>query len=258
MESGGRSGSLPEVRQEDETSNFIGSPANFIFLDTSDIRFQFLPENTEPEKVCEFLVENLTPLAISDVVLNGEFEVRNHRLQHAEENEILLRAAATRKRLYTVGKYAELKKRSEERKDIEQLDLRSRDEYEIKLFSDSQAAGGGTRIESPDEVETFRIKSKLSIFKKGASRSQKNLFDEPEITQLQQTAEYKESPEFNLLYSELEETRQIEQELLQARITEAELLRRSAQRKAAATPPAEEGKKIELPKDVKLKFGDES
>lgn len=239
--------------------------ADMIFVELSDLRFQFLPENIQFDKICDFLVDAITPSTISDILINGKFRVRAHRIVNADEEEIIKLAEETRSRLYKAGKYEEIQKRTEERKNIEELDLRGRDDEEIKLFSDTGAAAG--REEEQREAaalrgqlspeEEFRIKGKMPLFKHKSSKLQKNLFEDPEIKQPIESQEYQETPQLNLLYSELDESKNIEEEIIQAKMAETRILKQSAEKKRVTSPAAESESKIELPKNVKLKFGED-
>ena len=239
---------------EGSDSYFLGvnKKADMIFIDVSDLRFQFLPENKKFDKTCDFFIDNLTPFTISDVLINGMFKIKNHGTVDIDENEIIKQADETRTRLYTAGKYEEILKRTEERKNIEELDLRSRDEEEIKLFSDAGAAAL-----REEEKEEFKIKGKMPEFKYKISKVQKNLFEEPEIKQLNEPEEYQETPHLNLLYSELDENKNIEDEITQAKMAETRILKKTAEKRTQTAQEGDAEKKVELPKNVKLRFGDE-
>jgi cytosine/adenosine deaminase-related metal-dependent hydrolase len=228
----------------------IGRKADMIFVDISDLRFQFLPENNRFEKICDFFVDNMTPFTISDVIIKGTFKIKNNRSIGIDESEILKQADQTRERLYTAGKYEEIQRRIEERKNIEELDLRSRDEEEIKLFSDAGAAAL-----REEEKEDFKIKGKMPEFRLKISKGQKSLFEESEIKQLNEPEQYQDTPQLNLLYSELDENQNIEEEITQAKMAEQRMLKKTADKKTQP-PEADAEKKVELPKNVKLKFGD--
>ncbi len=116
-----------------------GKNANFSFIDLSDVRFQFHPENMDFENVCAFIIDNVTSFNFSDVMINGEFKMQNGKILNLDENEILRKASETREKLYVTAKYDEINERQKQKKNIEKLDLSSRDDDEIKLFSETSA-----------------------------------------------------------------------------------------------------------------------
>ncbi|MGH2574361.1 MAG: hypothetical protein ACRDFC_01535 [Ignavibacteria bacterium] len=239
-----------------------GRNADLIFVDTSDLRFQFFPENLTLGKLCDFLIDNLNSFTISDVMINGEFKIKNNNLIYASEDEIIKDADETRKRLYVVGKYDEIQERNKQRKNIEELDLRNRDDEEILFPRTGTLAVKEESFvikEEPliGEEEEFRIKSKMPLFKHKISNTQKNLFEETENHTLH-TEENLHSPDLNLLYSEIDESKNTEEEIFQLKIAEAKLFKQTnAEKKAQPGEPEKTEGKIELPKDVKLKFGDD-
>lgn len=226
--------------------------ANLIFIDTSDLRFQFYPEDLSFEKLCDFLVDNLNTFIISDVMIKGKKVVQDNNLTVFEEELIIKEASETRKRLYKVGKYNELQERKNEKKFINEIDLRGRDDDEIKLFSNTDKMSEDNK----DEKEEFRIKGKLAVFKHKKSSVQKSLFDdEPQIVSLSE--EEQKSPSLNLLISEIIEIKGTDEEIERLKETEKKLFNKQSEKKAHQVKQTTDEGKIELPKDVKLKFGDD-
>lgn len=233
-----------------------GKPANLIFIDLTDLRFQFMPESSDFEHLCTFLVDNLAPVNISDVMIDGDFKVSKHRTVHFDEEEILAEASRTRNKLYKVARYEEITERKKQRKSIEMLDLRSRDENEIKLFSGNLAEK--TIAVEEESKEEFRIKTKIPVFKHRVTAGQKNLFEETETHQIIQTQQYQESPVLNLLYTEVDEAKGVEDEVLRSKIVDDKILKQVKDEKATADSQMQNTEsKVELPKNVKLKFGDD-
>jgi cytosine/adenosine deaminase-related metal-dependent hydrolase len=233
-----------------------GKPANLIFIDLTDLRFQFMPESSDFEHLCTFVVDNLAPVNISDVMIGGDFKVRKHKVIHFDEEEILAEAERTRNRLYKVAKYEEITERKKQRKSVEMLDLRSRDVDEIKLFSEGLIEK--TSETPPEAYEEFRIKTKIPVFKHRVPSAQKSLFEETQTHQVVQTQQYQESPVLNLLYTEIEEAKGVEDEVLRSKIVDDKILKQVKDEKSAADSQMQNAEsKVELPKNVKLKFGDD-
>ncbi|MFI5211928.1 MAG: hypothetical protein ACHQIH_03525, partial [Ignavibacteria bacterium] len=67
----------------------INKPAEMIFIDLSDTRFQFFPEDQSFESVCDFLVDNLVSHNISDVMTGGIFKLRNNSSAVGNEEELI-------------------------------------------------------------------------------------------------------------------------------------------------------------------------
>jgi cytosine/adenosine deaminase-related metal-dependent hydrolase len=231
-----------------------GKTANLIFIELSDLRFQFFPESCDFEHICTFLIDNLGSMNVSDVMINGEFVVRNYKTVYFDEEEVLCNAARTRKRLYKIAKYEEIAERKKQRKSVEMLDLRNRDEEEIKLFSDSSSEKPAVITEAKEE---FRIKTKIPVFKARVIPEQKNLFEETTEHQVIQTPQYQESPVLNLLFTEVDEAKDVEKEVQHSKLVDDKILKQTGEEKKAASGVQNKESKIELPKDVKLKFGDE-
>jgi hypothetical protein len=231
-----------------------GRNANFSFIDLSDVRFQFHPENLDFENVCTFIIENVTSFNFSDVMINGEFKMRNSEALNIDENEVLKRAEQTRAKLYVTARYEEISERQKQKKSIEMLALASRDDDEIKLFSDI------TFEKAPElkpEKEEFRIKGRMPVFRKKTPAAQKNLFEETDKASISQAEEYLDTPVFNLLYTEIEETKGLDEEVKRNRLTEEKIIKQASGEKKKEKPEPNPESKIELPKNVKLKFGGE-
>lgn len=232
----------------------INKPANLTFINLSDIRFQLFPENISSENVCDFFIDNLEANVVSDVMLNGKFKVKDNKPSDVSEEEILSSSYAARKHLYKIGRYEEFRKRAEQRRDTELLDMSGRDDSEIKLFTEGEETQQEVDLSGKEE---FRIKGKIPVFRSKTSPMQKSLFEEHDLIHVNEN-EFEESPSLNLLFNEVNDTQDIEEEIMQSKITEAHiLLRHKPEDKPAEKPkPHTVESKVELPKNVKLKFGD--
>jgi hypothetical protein len=230
-----------------------GRKADLAFIDLNDVRFQFYPESMDFDHVCDFITDNVSSVNFSDVMINGDFKVREGKIIYTDEENLLKSAAETRAKLYKTARYEEISERQRQKKSIEMLDLRSRDEDEIKLFSDT-VADEDSEIEKKEE---FRIKSTMPVFKKKISRVQKNLFDQTESVQVAQPDESLEAPVINLLYTELENVESVEEEVQISKVTEEKILKQARAEKKKELPPENPDSKVALPKNVKLKFGDD-
>jgi cytosine/adenosine deaminase-related metal-dependent hydrolase len=231
--------------------------ADLLFFDISDIRFILLPENNTLCKICDFVVDNLSSLNISDVMINGDFKIRDSRIVYYSETEIIERALSTRKKLYNVGKYKEISERSIRREDVEKLDVRYREEEDIKLFSNTDREVTETTKEKDVNAE-FRIKGKIPILKRKSTAGQKTLFENTGASTIIQVEEFRESPEINLLFSEIDETKGIDDEIIYSKIADAKILKQTtSEKKSDNTETERQEGKIQLPKNVKLKFGEE-
>lgn len=232
----------------------INKSVNMIFIDLSDTRFQFFPEDYDFEKICDFIIDNLTSYNVSDVLINGTFKVRNNKTVNSNEGEILERINETRKRLYKAGKYDELKTRKERKEKIDKLDLGGRTDEEIKLFSDSENYEAIT-----DTSEAFKIKSKYPVFRQKTPAGQQNLFEASDQSRIMTPDEFQETPELNLLLTDLNASKLVEEDILQVKAVDETIIKRlgSDRRAEKSEKQASQESKVELPKNVKLKFGDD-
>lgn len=236
----------------------IGTSADLTFINLSDIRFQLLPENFSNEAVCDFLIDNLESNTISDVMIKGKFKVRDGKFSEGIEEAVIASANKTRKQLYKIGRYEDIAKKKRHQIDVEKLDMKSRDDDEIKLFSQpaEQVKEQAGEVSDINLKEDFRIKSKIPVFRTKTSPLQKNLFEELKVFSVDDE-DTKESPELNLLYTEIIESKDIDDEILQAKISEALLLKHKPEEQSADKTNLKTAEsKIQLPKNVKLKFGD--
>lgn len=231
-----------------------GRNANISFIDLSDGRFQFYPENMDFESVCAFIVDNVTSFNFSDVIINGVFKMQNGRVLHQDENDVLKKASETREKLYSVAKYKEISERQKQKKNVEKLDLSSRDDDEIKLFSDLFTEKVS---EARQEKEEFRIKGRMPVLRKKIPAAQKNLFEETDKASISQSEEYLETPVINLLYTEIENAKGIDEEVLRNKLTDEKIIKQASAEKKKEKPETNPESKVELPKNVKLKFGGE-
>jgi hypothetical protein len=249
--------SLPKQSYfNDNTEQYIdvNKPADMIFVSLSDVRFQFFPESYDFEDLCDFFVDNLSSKDISGVMIGGSFKVRDNKPVNSDENEIIRGANETRKRLYKAGKYEQLSERKKRKENIEKLDLRSRDDDEIKMFSDSTQ-----EKENTESKEEFRIKSKIPVFRQKTVHGQKNLFDDNANNPIIQSDEYQQTPMLNLLFTEIPETNNMDAEIQQIKAIDEKIIKRQplSEKKTEKQKSSQEEGKVELPKNVKLKFGDD-
>jgi len=227
--------------------------ADLIFLDISDARFQFFPESNNFSHVCDFLIDNLTSPHISDVMLNGQFVIRNNKAVDIDEAQVLESAARTREHLYKVGRYEQLAERQSNRDKTKELETTVPDHDDIKLFTEA-----GKAADETEEREEFRIKSRIPSARRKAPSVQKNLFEETDSNSLRHAFEYLENPEFNLLNTEIDEVKDvdgdmIETDILDEKLFKTHIVEKKPEKLKANSPES----KVELPKNVKLKFGDE-
>lgn len=231
--------------------------ADLVFFDLSDIRFLLLPENYTFEKICDYVVDSLSSLNISDVMINGDFKIRDSKIVYFDENTIIENAMITRDRLYKAGKYKEISERTIRRESIEKLDPRNREEEEIKFIPVSEKNESSTEglKESKDE---FRIKGKIPVFRHKSSPAQKTLFEDIESSAIIQVPEFQETPEINLLFTQMDETREIDDEIIYSKLADAKIIKQVRDDNKQEKPEtAKRESKIELPKNVKLRFGDD-
>lgn len=231
----------------------INKHADMILIDVSDTRFQFFPEDFKFENVCDFLIDNLTSYNVSDVIIGGRFKVRDGKPAEINEGEIITSIKETRERLYKTGKYEELKRKSESRRKADMLDMSGRTGDEIKLFSETPE----NSIIS-DTKEEFRIKNKIPLFKPKPAPGQRSLFEELEHGKIISSDDFTETPEINFLEADLNEAKPLEREIIEAKeIDETIMKRLGADVKLEKQKTVNSDSKVELPKNVKLKFGDD-
>lgn len=232
----------------------INRHANMMFVDLTDLRFQFFPEEFSYESVCDFLIDNLTSYNVSGVMVDGEFKYREGKLLCCDEKDLTLRINQTRENLYRTGKYEELKKKQAARENVERLDMTGRTDDEIKLFSDTTAED----LEQ-GEKEEFRIKTKIPAFRQKKVPGQRSLFEELDHMNIVQSEDFQQTPELNLLLTDASSSKSVEDDLVQVKAVDETIIKRlSSEKKAEKTSkPANTESKIELPKNVKLKFGDD-
>lgn len=231
-----------------------GRRATFSFIDLSDIRFQLFPESLDYSHICTFIIDNVSSENFSDIMINGDFKVRDGKPLYFDEEELIKSALETREKLYKAAKYDEISERQKQKRHIEELDLSSRDDEEIKLFSESAAQ---KEEEAGQSKEEFRIKGRIPVFRRKASPSQKNLFDQTDASQIVQTEQYQETPVINLLYAEFDQAKGVDEEVMISKLAEEKILKQVRTEKKKDEQMANEESKVELPKNVKLKFGDD-
>ena len=232
----------------------INKPATFCFIDISDLRFQFFPEDLTYSDVCDFIVDNLTSYNTSDMMIEGVFKVKDNKVLNADENDLVERILETREKLYKTGKYEELKKKKQARETSEKLDMTGRTDDEIKLFSEKN--NDDEDIESREE---FRIKTKLPVFRQKKIPGQRSLFEEFDHVSIVQSEDFQQTPMLNLLITDPDSSKSVEDDIIQAKTVDETIFKRlgseKKQEKTSKQPVTES--KVELPKNVKLKFGDD-
>jgi len=232
----------------------INRPADMAFIDLSDTRFQFFPEDKTFESVCDFLIDNLTSYNVSDVMTAGAFKVRDNNPVTADEKEIIANINITRERLYKAGKYEELKRRNETRHDTDMLDMNGRTGDEIKMFAETT----DDKAEVVEAKEEFRIKTKIPVFRQKQVPGQRSLFEENDNSQIVQSDDFQETPELNLMVTDSTASKQVEDEFIQAKVVDEAIIKRlRAEKKIEKPKQLNTESKVELPKNVKLKFGDD-
>lgn len=232
----------------------INKPATFCFIDISDLRFQFFPEDLTYSDVCDFIVDNLTSYNTSDMMIEGVFKVKDNKVLNADENDLVERILETREKLYKTGKYEELKKKKQARETSEKLDMTGRTDDEIKLFSEKN--NDEEDIESREE---FRIKTRIPVFRQKKIPGQRSLFEEFEHVSIIQSEDFQQTPMLNLLITDSDSSKSVEDDIIQAKTVDETIFKRlgseKKQEKTSKQPVTES--KVELPKNVKLKFGDD-
>ncbi len=234
-----------------------GNSADMVFIDLGDLRFQFFPESNLFEHVCDFLLDNLTTNNISDVISGGVFKVRDRKIQGVNEEEVITSIAQTRERLYKAGKYEEILRRKQRRLKAEMPGFGARQEDdEIKLFTEST-----DDAKAEEEVkEDFRIKTKIPVVKRRIQPGQSSLFEDTEQTSIVECDEFKETPELNLLLTEFSDSKTVEEDVVQVKAVDEQILKSLGTQQRKYDKPVKKGDsegKVELPKNVKLKFGDD-
>ncbi|RPI14595.1 MAG: hypothetical protein EHM58_16110 [Ignavibacteriae bacterium] len=229
--------------------------ADLMFIDMSDIRFQLYPESTNHKHLYDFMLDNLSPYIISDVMVRGEFKIKENHLLNADEKELLTKAELTRKKLYKVGRYEEISEREKQKRTVEEIDLSNRDDDEIKLFSDSKIEN---ELADKEPKEEFRIKGRIPSLKNKVPALQKNLFEETGQHQVVMPVEFQETPMLNLLYSDVDKTKSVDEEISYSKIADAKIIKQTVSEKKTDKDKFKNVEsKVELPKNVKLKFGDD-
>ena len=232
----------------------INKKADLVFIDLTDLRLMLFPESSDYEHVCDFLLDNLTTNNISDIMINGEFKVRDKKIAGLDESAVIDSIIETRNRLYKAGKYEEIKKRNERKQQAGKTEPVEKSGDDIKLFSDDPNAK-----EEIEMKEDFRIKSRFPAIKQRHLPGQRSLFEEMEQANIIQCDEYKETPEINLLVTDYFDSKQVEEDIIQVKAVDETILNKlgAIEKKHEKPKPASQESKIELPKNVKLRFGDD-
>ncbi len=232
----------------------VNKPATFNFIDISDLRFQFFPEEFSYTGVCDFIIDNLSSNNISDVMIEGVFKIKDNVILNIDEAELVERVTETREKLYKTGKYEELKKKKQARETSEKLDMKNRTDDEIKMFSDKQE--DDDILESKEE---FRIKTKIPAFRQKKSQGQRSLFEEFDHVSIIQSDDYQQTPRLNLLLTDTDSSKSVVEDIIQAKAVDETIIKRLGNEKKSekSAKPVNAESKVELPKNVKLKFGDD-
>lgn len=237
----------------------INREADLVFIDFSDLRFQFFPEDYEFEHVCDFIIDNLSAANISDVMIKGAFKVRDNSVKGIDEDKIIADVSAAREHLYKAGKYNELKRKQESRLNSDKLDMSGRSSDEIKLFAEIPDETIYTGIKERDSKEEFRIKTKIPVFRQKPMPGQRSLFEQQDKSSIVvQHNDFQETPELNLLVNDPEGSKSVEDEIIQTKTVDEVIFKQLTPDKKPDKPKqVNTESKIELPKNVKLKFGDD-
>ncbi len=232
----------------------INKPADMIFIDLNDLRFQFFPEEFSFESVCDFIIDNLISYNISDVLTGGVFTLRGNIPVNLNEDELIKSVNETRNRLYKTGKYEELKRRKQAKESSDKLDMGGRSDDEIKLFSEKT-----DEVSEIDAAEDFRIKTKLPAFRQKAVPGQRSLFEQIEHSSIVSSDETSDTPVLNLLITDPDASKQVEEDIIQAKAIDETIIKRLGSEKKTdkESKQIRQESKVELPKNVKLKFGDD-
>jgi cytosine/adenosine deaminase-related metal-dependent hydrolase len=232
----------------------INKIADLVFIDLADLRFQLFPESSDYEHICDFLLDNLTSNNISDVMISGVFKVRDKKIEGINEEAIIDLITETRNRLYRSGKYEDIRKRKERKERSESLELGSVTKDEIRLFS-----AENTAKEEKGAKDEFKIKARFQAARQKQTPGQRNLFEEIDQSNIIQWGENKENPELNLLVTDFFDSRQVEEDFVQVRAVDETIMKKlsSVEKKTDKTKTTAPESKVELPKNVKLRFGDD-
>lgn len=116
-------------------SNITGSiernkSADFITFELKDLRNILTLPETASEDICEFVIENLTVKDISDVMLKGEFLVRDKVDLSGEYESLKNSADEISAKLYSNGKYLEFKEKNLMKGRVEKMLLGAEEEEE--------------------------------------------------------------------------------------------------------------------------------
>ena len=244
-------------RESDTDNSYsidINKSADLAFIDLTDLRFQFFPEEFTFESVCDFIVDNLTSQNFSDMMIAGEFKVKDNRSLVSDEVELIGKINATREILYKTGKYDELKKKQKARESSEKLDMTGRTDDEIKFSSENDE-----NVILTEDKEEFRIKTRIPAFRQKKTPGQRSLFEEFEHVSIVQSDDFQDTPMLNLLITDPDSSKIVEDDLVQAKNVDETIIKRLSTEKKPekSNKPLNAESKIELPKNVKLKFGDE-
>ena len=230
-----------------------GSPANIIMISLSDVRFQFFPEDTDFSRVCDFIIDNLSSVNVTSAIIRGKFVIKNHTIITTDESKLIEKVRDTRIRLYKTGRYEEIKRRTDDKRKSESPEIRQKSENEIKLFPET-----AEEFNDSENKEEFRIKTKLTFPRRKKIPGQSSLFDDISEINIIQSENIQNSPVLNFLFAD-EPAEKIpeENEITVKSLDETIMNKLIPESRTEIVKKAGYESKIELPKDVKLRFGDD-
>jgi 5-methylthioadenosine/S-adenosylhomocysteine deaminase len=109
--------------------------ADISFFDLKDIRnFLNVPE-TDPEKISEFVIENLTSKDVTDLMIDGEFVYREKTLLENEDETNKSKIDSLIRKVYDAGKYFDFKERSLMKKRVDDITMKKTESTQGSLES---------------------------------------------------------------------------------------------------------------------------
>ena len=168
--------------------------ADLIFFDLNDIRNSLTLPETDRENVSEFILNNLNTKDISDVMIKGEFIIKDKEEQINFIESPQLKAKEISKKLYSAGKYFEYKEKYLIRSRVDSLGTDRSDEEEVlkkeEIFVDMTETGEytgegeftilGTKeeeFEKPRERDIPKAENKINLKEIKSLEKELNLFE---------------------------------------------------------------------------------
>jgi hypothetical protein len=145
--------------------------ADLIFFSLTDVRNLFTLPEIDAEKLCEFIIEELSVKDISDVIIKGNILVRNG--EESYKKDYIAMADEIAEQLYEEGKYFEFKEKYLRRKRVNEVSLKKEEQ------------GGDSAADLFDDnfdPETSKDEGEFRIIGKKFDNSdiQNNFFEKPE------------------------------------------------------------------------------